>query len=207
MTENDCRLFVVGEELAKIAEDAPGAVVVGKTATWEGMPPEAEPEMVLVDLEAAGVGGKEGLKELHQVVGDIPLLVVAAQDDPGVLIDVVESGASGLIPKPAKPEDIADAINVVRIGGSYLDPERTREMVEAVTAPGPVPSEVHLTNRETEVLELLAEGRSARQIAAELDVSERTVNTHVANLYRKLAVSNRVEAVRESMRRGIISPP
>ncbi|MGH2767349.1 MAG: LuxR C-terminal-related transcriptional regulator [Actinomycetota bacterium] len=168
---------------------------------------ELRPDIVLLDSRPSPEVGLEAVERLHEATGAQIVLVAGRDDDLYILARAREAGASGVLPRLASPEVVAGALQVVRAGGFYMDRTRASLMVEQVQAhrerarkSGPL-----LTPRELEVLGLLAEGLSARRIGRRLELSERTVNTHVGNLYRKLGVSNRVEAVREGMRRGIVS--
>lgn len=161
------------------------------------------PGMIFIDA-GVGAGAIPRLRRIKQVSGDIPVVVIGGDQDPNFLREAVEAGAVGVVGKPPSPDQIRDAIEVVRAGGSYLDPARTKGMFEAIGI-STSSKEPVVTNRELEVLRLLFDGLSARQIATNLGLSERTVNTHVANVYRKLGASNRVEAIRIAMRLGMLS--
>ncbi|MCW3043539.1 MAG: DNA-binding response regulator, partial [Actinobacteria bacterium] len=130
--------------------------------------------------------------------------------DPSVLAEVME-WASGFLPRGSSATAIGYAVQVVRTGAFYMESEQARGMVEELETLREVadrgPGGESLTPREKEVLRLLSEGLSARQMARRLDLSERTINTHVANVYRKLAVSNRVQAVRQAIRLGLVNEP
>lgn len=162
---------------------------------------KSKPDVILLDVERAGVDGLERLRVLREEAPRIPVLAVMEADDPASLSRVMRTGASGVLKRDASQEQIEDALSVVSAGGSYL--EILTDNILRATATRADPT--ILTGREKEVLGLLADGYSARQIATRLALSERTVNTHVASLYRKLAVSNRVEAVRAAIRMGIVS--
>lgn len=167
------------------------------------------PNLVIVDLEANPMGEVPTLGRAARTAGAGVLLVTAGQD-PSLLVESMD-WASGFLPREATATTIGYAVQVVRTGAFYMESDQARGMVEeletlremAERAPG---SE-SLTPREKEVLALLSEGLSARQMARRLDLSERTINTHVANVYRKLAVSNRVQAVRQAIRLGLVEDP
>jgi DNA-binding NarL/FixJ family response regulator len=167
------------------------------------------PDVVIVDLDVAPLGQVSEFGRLCRAVGASVILVTAGQD-PSVLAEVTD-WASGFLPRSASRTDISYAVQVVRTGAFYMESEQARGMVEELDALREVadraPGGESLTPREKEVLRLLSEGLSARQMARRLELSERTINTHVANVYRKLAVSNRVQAVRQAIRLGLVNEP
>lgn len=208
LEQRTCRVVVIGSDLAEVASDVEGVEVVDSWEDWQGANAilAGGPEMVLLDIEAKGAA--RALRELRNQNGTVPVIVVVPHEEVPLLIEAAESGASGLVPKPAEQDVIRGAIEVIRAGGSYLHPREAKRMVEAITSRrSAAPLDVHLTKRETEVLRLLSKGHPARQMAEELGLSERTINTHVANLYRKLGVSNRVEALRAALKLEIIESP
>lgn len=151
--------------------------------------------------------GRTAIQRIHKLresAPEIPILIMANDPTPSFLQEAVSAGAVGVVGNPPSADQMRDAIEVVRAGGSYIDPAHTKGIFEAIGTSGPSKEPV-VTNREMEVLRLLFEGLSARQIASRLGLSERTVNTHVANLYRKLGASNRIEAIRIAMRMRMLS--
>jgi DNA-binding NarL/FixJ family response regulator len=180
--------------------------VVGRVDEVMGRTPDEAADIVLLDARGSVENGLEAVVRIRRETEALVILVTD-RDDPAVLSAAMTSGASGVLRRSAPAETVAGAIQVVRAGGFYLEGSRARDMVEELEALRGQGSRIGagaLTPREAEVLRLLAEGLSARQIGRKLELSERTVNTHVANLYRKLGVSNRVEAVREALRMGIV---
>lgn len=169
-----------------------------------------DPDVVIVDLAAQPHARVAELGRLARSKGASTLLVTAGQD-PSLLAEAME-WASGFLPRQASPTAVAYAVQVVRSGHFYMESDRAlRGMVEELDALREVSDRgsgsESLTPREKEVLRLLSEGLSARQMARRLELSERTINTHVANVYRKLAVSNRVQAVRRAIRLGLVTEP
>jgi DNA-binding NarL/FixJ family response regulator len=169
----------------------------------------AEPDVVIVDLDVQPRAQVAELGRVARSSGASVLLVTAGQD-PSMLAEAME-WASGFLPREATPTAIGYAVQVVRSGAFYMESDQARGMVEELDALREVtdrgPGSESLTPREKEVLRLLSEGLSARQMARRLELSERTINTHVANVYRKLAVSNRVQAVRQAIRLGLVTEP
>jgi DNA-binding NarL/FixJ family response regulator len=183
--------------------------VAGASSVEEGQALLATdvPDVVIVDLEAAPPKELADFGRACRAARANVILVTAGQE-PSVLAEVME-WASGFLPRSAGPTLIGHAVQVVRTGAFYMESDAARGMVEELDALREVadrgPGGESLTPREKEVLRLLSEGLSARQMARRLDLSERTINTHVANVYRKLAVSNRVQAVRQAIRLGLVN--
>jgi len=164
---------------------------------------QADPPDVIVLEVGAGTSAIEKMSQLRESSA-VPLVVITTEGDSSFLDEAVRAGASGVVVDSASADEIRDAVEVVRAGGSFFGAERTRGILDAVRS-SPRAADPGLTQREIEVLTHLFEGRSARQIATRLGLSERTVNTHVANVYRKLGASNRVEAIRIAMRMGVLT--
>ncbi|HLI56025.1 MAG TPA: response regulator transcription factor [Actinomycetota bacterium] len=185
--------------------------VTAATSVTEGVATlHAErPNLVIVDLDAQPSSEVPILGRDARTAG-VGVLLVTAGQDPSLLVQAMD-WASGFLPREPTATTIGYAIQVVRTGAFYMESDQARGMVEELEALREMaergPGSESLTPREKEVLALLSEGLSARQMARRLDLSERTINTHVANVYRKLAVSNRVQAVRQAIRLGLVQDP
>ena len=196
-------------------EMLPGVEVVGEANNGNEaleLCAETHPDLVLMDLDMPEMSGIETIKRLKESQPETAVLVLTVHDGEEAIFDAVRAGASGYLTKSAGLEEIGRALDAMRSGGSYMASHvagkaisylsrRSEQAQLAVTA---VES---TTVREREVLLLLGEGLSARRIAGRLGISERTVNTHVGHLYRRLGVNNRVDAVREAMRLGLVPAP
>lgn len=170
-------------------------------------------DVLLTDL---ALPDGHGLTLLHQVVKDQPgcdVLVVSIFGDEDTVIACVEAGAVGYIHKDSAPDDVAQVIVDVKRGASPISPMIARKLLARLRAQGnptpPAPAEAPaqnlLTPRETEVLELIARGYSYAEIAGLQAVSKHTVQGHIKNLYSKLAVHSRSEAVYEASRMGLLN--
>jgi DNA-binding NarL/FixJ family response regulator len=169
------------------------------------------PDVTLMDVRMPRLDGIAATRRL--AAEDPPVTRVVALttfDVDSHVYDALRAGASGFLLKNAPPEDLVEAIRLVAAGGALLDPAVTRRVIEEFArspAPGPVPAEVAgLTERELEVLHLVAQGLSNAEIAATLVVSEATVKTHVARLLGKLRLRDRVQAVVYAYERGLVRP-
>jgi DNA-binding NarL/FixJ family response regulator len=186
-----------------------GVTAAGGVGEATGLLETDPPDVVIVDLESASRARVAEFGREARAMGASVILVTAGQD-PSVLAEVME-WASGFLPRGSSATAIGYAVQVVRTGAFYMESDQARGMVQELETLREVadraPGGESLTPREKEVLRLLSEGLSARQMARRLDLSERTINTHVANVYRKLAVSNRVQAVRQAIRLGLVNEP
>jgi DNA-binding NarL/FixJ family response regulator len=164
---------------------------------------KVDPDIVLLDLVMPRGGGIEAIRRLR-AAGDRPRVIVLtsfAGDDQ--VVEAVRAGAAGYLLKDVPPADLEAAIRRVHDGGMLLDPSVVGAvMAEVAHAEGP-PGVDELTARERQVLSLLAQGRSNRELAAELNLSEKTVKTHVSSILTKLRLSDRTQAALFAVRHGL----
>lgn len=171
------------------------------------------PDVVLMDVEMPGeINGIEATRRIKAELPNTAVVILTVHEDREVIFGAIKAGASGYLPKSAPLERIQHAVRVVSQGGSFLEAGLARKVLDQFThyadeARTAADLYYLLTPREREVLIQLSNGLSARQIASRLGISERTVNTHIGNTYRKLQVNNRVEAVHEAIRMRLIEPP
>ena len=152
-----------------------------------------------------GIEATREIKDNHPNVG---VVVLSGHDDQQFVFDALKAGASGYILKTAELEEVVTTVKSVAAGEGKLDPQLAlRVLTEFQNYQKNEVSDVYqpLTPREREILQLMSEGLPNKTIASRLSISERTVTTHVANIYSKLHVNNRVSAIQEAMRRRILS--
>jgi two-component system nitrate/nitrite response regulator NarL len=162
-----------------------------------------EPEVALLDYKLPGL---DGVRITHAVIRErLPtrVLLISAFTDGGVVYKALQEGAAGFIPKEARREQIVEAVLACARGENVVPAEISSGLVSEIRlrASNDAPA---LTDREREILKLIAAGRSLPDIAAELYLGVTTVKTHVQHVYEKLGVSDRAAAVAEAMRRGLI---
>jgi DNA-binding NarL/FixJ family response regulator len=160
---------------------------------------EVEPDVILMDVSLQGLNGIEATRRIVARRPDARVVVLTMHDDADTVAGALDAGAMGFLPKNASRADVLAAVDAAVRGESYLHPS-----VTPPAATGAGPAHERLTDREREVLELLADGRSTRQIAEQLFVGEETVKTHLGHIYQKLGVTDRVQAVALALRRGLV---
>jgi NarL family two-component system response regulator LiaR len=165
------------------------------------------PDVVLLDLEMPEMDGVEAIRRLVTACPNAKTIVFTAFDTGERIVSAVEAGAKGYLLKGVPRDELFKAIRVVHGGGSLLQPVVASKLMQHINAEsdGPLPSPETLTDRELEVLQWLAQGKSNKEIAAALDISERTVKFHVSSILGKLNAGNRTEAVTIAAQRGIVS--
>lgn len=166
------------------------------------------PDVVIMDLSMPGVGGAEATERLKRARPDIKVLALTVHEDRTYLKQVLEAGASGYVLKRAVAEELIRAVRTVAGGGTYLDPAVAGTLVGRFVHGSPAAGTgrgAELSDREEEVLRLIAQGHTTREIAARLDVSSKTVESYKTRSMEKLGLGSRVEIVRYAVRRGWLS--
>lgn len=203
--------------ISTILSTEPDLDVVGEASSGE----EAlevvrltRPDVVCMDVEMPGIGGLEATRRLVSdpaVTSNILMLTTFERED--YLLAALEAGASGFLLKNARPEQLVDGVRLVAAGEALLAPELTRAVIEramgryradAHASPQTAVIPAQLTEREVEVLRLMAEGLSNDEIADALVVGRATVKTHVSNVLMKLSLRDRVQAVAYAYRSGLV---
>lgn len=200
---------LVRSGLRAILESEPGVTVVGEADDGAAAVAEARrtrPDIVLMDVRMPRVDGITATRLLGQFDGGGPaVIVVTTFENDDYVYDALRAGARGFLLKRAAADDYINAIRTVHDGESLLFPAAIRRLAARHAGPGGHQlAEAHLTERETEVLRLVARGLSNAEIAAELVVGVETVKTHVRNVLAKLGARDRVQAVIAAYESGFI---
>jgi two-component system response regulator NreC len=193
---------VVRQGLRLLLESESDLDVVGEAGDLDDttrLVGELRPDILLLDLHMGRELSLGSLPQLRAIAPTTAVVILTMQDDPAFARQALAAGAVGYVLKETSRAELARAIRTVAKGGTYLDPAVG---VGALSGRGPAA----LTDRETEVLRLLALGHTNAEIAGLLFLSVRTVESHRANLQRKLAISRRPELVRYALQRGVIHP-
>ncbi|WP_062516954.1 response regulator [Demequina gelatinilytica] len=174
---------------------------------------EHAPDVVLMDVRMPGMDGLTATREVLAAHPGARIVILTTFDDDEYVYEALRAGASGFLLKSVDGDALVSAVRVVAAGDALLAPEVTRRVIEQfartapVEEPDPSPEAVgDLSEREVEVLRLMARGLSNQEIAAELYVSSTTVKTHVSHILTKLGVRDRVQAVVEAYDSGIVAP-
>jgi DNA-binding NarL/FixJ family response regulator len=164
-----------------------------------------QPDVILLDLEMPELDGVTALQQIRAGNPAARVIILTAYDSDERIVSAVAAGAKGYLLKGAPREDIFQAIRVVYEGGSLLQPIVASKLMQHLSGQAAKPADaIDLTPREIEVLRLMAQGRSNKQIATELVITERTTKFHVSSILAKLEAANRTEAVKIAAQRGLV---
>lgn len=164
---------------------------------------ENKPDVILMDINMPNLDGVETLRALRKSGVDTPVLMLTISQQSEDLIKAIQAGASGYVLKNAEPETLRQTIELVHAGEAVLAPEMTEQVFRLMRS-GELGYSVPLSERELEVLRLLARGSTTSQAASVLFISENTVKTHVRHIFEKLDVGNRAEAVAKATQLGLL---
>jgi len=168
---------------------------------------QLHPDVAIVDIAMPGIGGIEATRAIRERCPSTSVLVLSAYDDEPYLIALMEAGAKGFLLKNAHGQELVNAVRRVANGESVLQPALVEKMVRLVSNRSHLAQRATgaLSEREFEVLRLAAKGLPNKEIARRMDLSIRTVHSHLASIFAKLQVGSRTEAVLLALRQGMIS--
>ena len=205
---DDQRLFTKG--LSGLVDMLAGVEVVGVAYNGEEavtLCRKEEPDVVLMDISMPKMDGVSATREIRDVLPRTAIIILTGHEEDEHVFEGIKAGAQGYLLKDAEPEDLSRAIHTVHAGDTIIAPDLAQKMLNTFEggrsgssrlAPPP------LTERELGVIRALAQGMSDRQIASSLGISEKTVRNHTSNIYRKLHIFDRTQAVIYAIREGVI---
>ena len=168
---------------------------------------QLKPDVILMDLRMPELNGVGAMNQIREQDQDVKFIVLTTYDTDEYIFDAIDAGAKGYLLKDASREDLFESVRAVHRGESLIEPgvaakvlDRLAQMSRQARVGGPQV----LSERELEVLRLMAAGAANKNIASDLAISESTVKTHVTNIFQKLEVNHRTEAVTQALQRGII---
>jgi DNA-binding NarL/FixJ family response regulator len=213
MSNNRIRVLIVDDHavvrtgLRRILDAEKDMQTVGEApsaerALYEAL--ELKPDVVLLDVVMPGKSGIEAMPALIKALPDTKVLVLSMQDDPRYVREAFEAGASGYVLKEAADTEVVDAVRAVANGDRYVHPALGARLIAAESEERKRAASDPLSEREREVLRLLALGHTNQEIAAQLYISVRTAETHRAHIMRKLGLASRAELVRYALDNGMI---
>ncbi len=202
---------IVREGLRRLIEAEPDLKVIGEAGDGREVLKQVEflkPEVVVLDISMPRLGGLEALERLRAKHPEVKVILLSVHGDTPFIQSAISLGADGYVLKNGRAAEIVTAIRAVTKGGSYFSPVVAKEIVEQLRTPPSKNREPFslLSTREREVLHLIAEGLSAKEVATELQISTKTVEAHRTSLMRKLGVRKATELVRYALRHGLIEP-
>ncbi|MFC1921673.1 response regulator [Chloroflexota bacterium] len=195
--------LVVRDGLRGVLESQPDFEVVGEASNGEEavqLTSSLKPEVVLMDLRMPVMDGVTAIREIKDNQPDVQVLVLTTYDSDADILPAIEAGATGYLLKDASREELFSAVRATASGESVLAPGVAARLIGRMRAP----AEEKLSNREVEVLQLVAEGDSNSEIASRLHISQATVKSHLIHIFGKLGVSDRTAAVTVALKRGIL---
>jgi two-component system response regulator NreC len=199
------KTFIASEPDMEIVGEASNAVdAIAETA-------ELKPDVVLMDIGMHGLSSFEATRQIRKNRPETKVLILTMYDDEDYLVECMESGAAGYVLKDSPALQLLNAIREVHRGGSYLSPRMLAQLVDdfrsRVKSTQRLPRFATLTQREKEVLKMLAEGNSVKEIACILNLSVKTVEAHKFNLMRKLDIHNKAQLVQYAIQKKVIRLP
>jgi NarL family two-component system response regulator LiaR len=197
---------IVRKGLRALLESEPGYTVVGEAADGAAAIHQTrllDPDVVLLDLVMPGVDGIAAIQQLNAERPDVRILVLTSYSSDDQVYAAIKAGALGYLLKDSSPQELLLAIDAVHQGEAALDPQVALKLVREIKEPSDLPPTAEpLTEREVEVLRLLARGLSNQAIAGKLYLSERTVGNYVSSILNKLHLANRTQAALYALQEG-----
>jgi two-component system response regulator NreC len=189
------------DDLEIVGEAADGQEAMNKVA-------ELRPDVIIMDIAMPGMGGTEATKHIKSQHPDIHILALTVLEDDRYFFEIIQAGASGFIVKGALPDELLLAVRAVAAGNVYLYPTVAKHLVgeylSEASRDGAAVAADGLTDRQQQILQLISQGRTAKEIGELLAISANTVERHRQNLMAKLNLHNRADLVKYAIRKGLV---
>ena len=202
---DDQPLFTDG--LGRIVGAQQGMEVVGVAHDGESgvrMCEELRPDVILMDINMPVMDGVTATSRIREILPDVKVLILTVNSDDMNVFQGIKAGATGYLLKDCTPDDLSRAIETVYAGDTIMSPEVARKMLLAFEEVDEEPEAPDLSSRELDVLRAIARGKGNKQVATDLGISGKTVRNHVSNIYKKLHIYDRTQAVLYAIREGLI---
>ncbi|AQY73045.1 DNA-binding response regulator [Dehalococcoides mccartyi] len=200
---------IVRESTRELIQRESGMMVVGEASDGVEaveMSMKVHPDVVVMDIAMPRLNGIEATKQIKQLLPTTAILILTAYESEQYILAILEAGAAGFLLKNVKGTQLLEAIRSVYAGESVLQPSTTRRVIDQLINKAAKTEELSavnpLTEREIEVLKMAARGVSNKDIADQLYLSNRTIQTHLSNIFKKLSVGSRTEAILYGLKRG-----
>ena len=187
--------------------EADGHQVVGQAGdglTAIEAVPTLQPDLILMDINMPSMNGIEALRQIKASRPETRVIMLTVSEDEDNLVDAIRSGADGYLLKHLNAREFLEMVNGLERGEAAITRQMTMRLLKHMTSSEPSGEHVLLSEREIEILKLVASGKSNQSIADQLSISENTVKYHLKNILQKLGVSNRTEAVTIAMQKGLL---
>jgi two-component system, NarL family, response regulator LiaR len=192
-------VFELEDDLEIVGEAADGREALAQVAALL-------PDVVVMDLLMPGMNGVEATRAIRAAHPDVEVVALTSVLEDRMVVDAVEAGASGYLLKETRPDELFEAVRAAARGEVRLDPRAQQRLMRELRRPvAPVDARAALTEREAEVLQLLAQGATNKSIAQALGVGEATVKSHVSSLLAKLGLKSRTQAALHALREGWVT--
>jgi DNA-binding NarL/FixJ family response regulator len=193
------RVLEAEPDLDVVAEAGDGAEALQLALTQEF-------DVAILDVSMPKLTGLQAARRIHEQRPEMQVLILSMHDNEEFFFEALRAGAAGYVLKTAAEQDLAEACRAALSGKPFLYPAAVGALIRDYLARGEAPTGEELSPRETEVVKLIAEGHTSREIASVLQISEHTVERHRANVLEKLQLKDRVALTRYAIRRGLVEP-
>jgi NarL family two-component system response regulator LiaR len=197
-----CQVFSNQKDMEIIGQAGNGEEAIDLTS-------QLKPDILVMDIMMPKFDGLEASRQIKKIAPNTAILILTAYDDDNYVLGLLEAGATGYLMKSAKGQDLVEAVRAVRAGESVLHPKIIEKLLKQAMVKPIAAAEQKIKNllsdREMEMLKLLATGMSNKEIAESLCLSLRTVKAHMSNIFTKMNVASRSEALVEALRKGLLT--